>query len=402
MELDNLIFGKNPLKHVVNVEAKDGHLEIFLEPTPGQIEVLHLPNKFWLLSARPLDRKFIRLKGSLHYKYGKQYDTRKEFIVDRRKYRNEDIYSIYNATEASLVNKGITYFKGLTPKDISILSWDIETNGLKMNEDSKLILISNTYRAGDKVIRRLFSYDEYDNEGEMLDDWCKWVREINPSVLVGHNINSFDFPFMQCIADNNNVTLALGRDGSDVEFDNYESKFRKDGSQDLHYKRVKVYGREIVDTMFLAIKHDIVSKKYETYALKGIIKQEGLEKANRTFYDASQIRFHYQNPTEMAKIKEYAKEDADDALALFDLMVPAFFYMTQAVPKPFQLIVESASGSQINSLLVRSYLQNAHSIPQATATYPFEGAISFGFAGCYQNVFKIDILIPLPINHVTI
>ena len=142
--------------------------------------------------------------------------------------------------------------------------------------------------------------------------------------------------------------------------------------------------------MFLAYKYDI-GRKYESYGLKWIINYEGLEKEDRVFYDAGKIKDNYMIPEEWEKIKAYAEDDGDDALALFDLMVPPFFYMTQMVPKPMQLMIESASGSQLNSLMVRSYLQERHSIPKADDTQDFEGAISFGEAGIYPNSVSIDI-----------
>jgi DNA polymerase elongation subunit (family B) len=125
--------------------------------------------------------------------------------------------------------------------------------------------------------------------------------------------------------------------------------------------------------------------------LKNIIKQEGLEKEDRQHYDAGKIRFNYKDPVELKKIKDYAKDDGDDALALFDLMAPSMFYLTQAVPKPFQLITESATGSQVNAIMVRAYLQQNHSIPLASEKEEYKGAISWGKPGIYKNVFKVDV-----------
>ena len=196
---------------------------------------------------------------------------------------------------------------------------------------------------------------------------------------------------MKGIAEKENTALLLGRNDSKVTFDKYESQFRKESNQFIKYHKVHIYGREVVDTLFLSIKHDIATRKYSSYGLKNIIKQEGLEKPNRTFYDASQIRFNYTDKKEWQKIKDYCRDDSDDALALYDLMIRPFFYMTQSIPKSFQSVIESASGSQLNSMMVRSYLQEAHSIPKAHSQEVFEGAISFGNPGIYTNVFKIDI-----------
>ena len=178
----------------------------------------------------------------------------------------------------------------------------------------------------------------------MIDAWCNWVREMNPSIIAGHNIYTYDFPYLNFVAKSNGTTLALGRDGSDIYIASKPSQFRIDGSRSQEYHKVRVYAREILDTMFLSVKFDIASKKYESYGLKSIIKAEGLEKTGRVMYDAGQIRFKYKDPTEWEKIKAYCEHDADDALSLYDLMSASVFYSTQCVPKSFQSMIESATG----------------------------------------------------------
>jgi DNA polymerase elongation subunit (family B) len=93
----------------------------------------------------------------------------------------------------------------------------------------------------------------------------------------------------------------------------------------------------------------------------------------------------------MEKIKAYAEADAEDPIKLFDMMAPLYFNMCPIIPKPFSEMLLSASGSKINSLLVRAYLQDRHSIPKATETEAFQGALSFAVPGLYSNCFKIDI-----------
>jgi DNA polymerase I len=389
---DPLIYGKNDLERIVSIEVKDDTIEVFCESPEGLVYTEQLPNTFWILAEDKLDKDFERLEGDLAFKWGKLYNSRSRFMADRYNYKSHGVYSIYNHKEAAMLKDGLTYFKGMKHNEVSCLSFDIESTSLEKDDSAHVLLISNTFRRNGQTGRKLFSYENYADEGEMLKAWADWVRdEIDPSIMLGHNIFSYDLPYMAYVADRHGVELNLGRDGSCLTFDTYESKFRKDANQFYHYFKSHVYGRELVDTMFLAIKYDAVLRKYESYGLKQIIKQEGLEIDNRPFYDASKIRFNYKDPVEWEKIKAYAEQDGDDALALYDLMAPPFFYITQSVPKPYQLVLESASGSQINSVMVRSYLQEGHSIPKASEAIPYEGAISFGNPGIYENVYKIDV-----------
>jgi len=53
--------------------------------------------------------------------------------------------------------------------------------------------------------------------------------------------------------------------------------------------------------------------------------------------------------------------------------------------------MESATGSQLNVLMMRSYLQDAHSIPLSDQAVPFQGAISIGNPGIYNNCVRWDV-----------
>lgn len=390
IDINRLIYGKNDLQKIVSVEVMDDQAEVFIQTESGSIESQFISHKYWLLAAKQLDRNFIRMKGELHYKWGRQFSSKDEWQKLKNVYRNEDTYTIHDAKENFLVNKGYTYHKGLKPKDVSILSFDIETTGFSGTND-KLLLISNTLRDSTGHIHKaLFSFDMFENEGKMLEEWIAWIQALNPSIICGHNIYSFDFVFLQAVADRENVQLNLGRNGAPLHFNRNESQKRKDGSQSIAYHKVKCYGRELIDTMFLAITYD-VGRKYESYGLKKIIEQEGIRFEGRVLYDAAKIRENYMIPEEWEKIKKYCEHDSDEALALFDLMAPSFFYLTQSVPKSFQMMVESATGSQINAVMVRGYLQEAHSIPKGDQAEEFTGAHSGGIPGVYKNCIKWDV-----------
>lgn len=390
MNYDPLIYGIDQTERIVSLEPRDDQTEVFIEDANGYVTSKFVPHSYWILSSKPLAQNFTKLDGNLQYRYMSEYHTRKDFERARFQNKHNDTFSIYNAKEASMVRSGMTYFKGMKHDEVSILAFDIESTSLDHGPTAKVLIITNTFRRKGEVVRKLFAYSDYADEGEMIQAWCEWVRKIDPSVICGHNIFTYDLPYLQAIADKFGVEMLLGRDDSAIEFDSWESRFRKDATQEYTYKKAHIYGREMVDTLFLSIRYDI-GRKYENYKLKDIIAHEGLEVKDRVFYDASLIRKNYTNLVEWEKIKAYALNDADDALSLYDLMSPPFFYITQSVAKPYQLILESASGSQINSVMMRSYLQDNHSLPAASPSSKFEGAISLGNPGIYKNVYKIDV-----------
>jgi DNA polymerase elongation subunit (family B) len=387
----DVLFGKDPTERVVSVELQGNSLIIFQEDKKGNVVQHSRYYRPWLLTPNKPDFGFTELKGSLYYRFIKEYDDYDTYKVERRQFDN--CWAIYNDKEASLVKSGITYYKDMKYSEVSVLSFDIEGIGLVENDSHKTLMISNTFRTCGIITKKLFSIDEYESEKEMLLAWTSWVREKDPSILLGHNIYSYDFTYLQKCAENNGITLSLGRDSSDIRFKDRKLKpdrFRIDQSQSLEYYPCYIFGREIVDTYFLSQKYD-VDRNYSNYKLKYLIEKENLVKEDRVFYDAKKIAENWADLTERDKIKKYCEGDGDDALALYDLMIPSFFYLANSIPKSFSDIINKAPGSQINSLMIRAYLQEDHSIPKASYSKELIGAISLGNVGTYKNVMKVDV-----------
>lgn len=395
--MNELIYGKNKTERIVSIEPDSGKAEIFRELSDGTVESETVPCSHYILFHDQLSPKMQSLKGNQFYKYMIEYDRMERYqdILSASYKKRYPLYTIRDPKEALMVKEGYTYFKGMKVEDVSVLSVDIETTGIAHNSDSRVLLISNTFRRNGKVTRKLFSMNS-SLEAKHIVEWCEWVREMNPSVIVGHNLYGFDLPYLNHVVDMFGLELRLGRDGSAVRFASRSSQFRKDRSQAYDYTNAWIYGREIVDTWFLSMKYDVAARReYPSYALKEIIAHEGLERKGRVKVDASKIKEYAANrhvdPEQWERVKEYAIDDADDALKLYDLMIPGLFYYTQSIPRSFQSIVNTATGSQINSLMVRSYLQQGHSIAVGSEQEEFQGAISFGVPGIHKNVFKIDV-----------
>lgn len=391
----DLIFGKGQQDRIVSVEdTGSGTMELFIQKEDGSIEVKTELHNYWILTDQKADAQSIELGGDGYFKWRNNFDFREDFDYAKKQlYKKKDrCFWINDQKEQYLVQSGHTYFKGLKHSEVSVLSFDLETTGIELNKDSKVLIISNTFRdCFGNIERKMFCYDDFKDTKEMLIAWCQWVVGRNPALLIGYNIHSFDLAYLDHCAMLCNIELNLGRKGKALKIDRYDSKFRKDQTQFVEYKKCRIYGREIVDCFHLAIKYDSFEKKYENYRLKTIIKQEGLEKKNRQFYDASLIRKNYKIPSEWIKIKAYCSDDSDDALALWDMMGAAAFYWTQSVPKSFGEVTAGATGSQINSVMCRAYLQENHSLPRADEPIRYEGAISFGNPKIYRNVEKLDL-----------
>lgn len=375
-----LIYGKNTMLGIVAVEVKNEELEVFF--FDGTVK--KFPCRKWILTPQKERATSERLEGFLHYKY-LQWIEPKENV-----WGIKDKFQIYNDKEAAMALHGITLFKGMKPSQLGVLGWDIESSGLSHDSESTVFIITNSFQKDGTIVKKHFREDEYENVGVMIEAWCDWVREINPDILVGHNVFGYDLPYLEYTASKFNVKLKLGRDNSAITFNSKSSEYRVDGSNTWTYNKSHVYGRHIIDGMFLAVKYDF-GRKYPSWGLKPIAEAEGLVKEGRTFYDASKIRENWHDPVEREKIVAYAIDDSDDSLNLYNLMIPAYFYMCQSLPIPFEEMMQGATGKWMNSIVVRSYLQDKRSIPKPDERITVHGGISFGNPKLYKNVYKVDV-----------
>lgn len=440
---NDLIYGIDKTENIVSIDAKDDKLYIFQEIN-GEIKLTEKPLVYWVMSNAMPSGEFTELEGNLHFKYMKEFKTAKQkqkALQDIWKAK-VDKYTVYNHAESAMVRYGYTYFKNMKVEDVSILSFDIETNKTLDPKlpHSKTLLIANTFRRNGEITRKLFALDDYKNELCMIIDWCKWVCEMNPSSILGHNVYSFDFYYLHhrlMITQKTQVGfndtklklkgLPIGRDGSVMDISKKVSQFRYDGSQSYDYHKIEIFGREIIDSFFLSMKYDQVKRDFPSYGLKNIIKHLGLEKEDRIIWDwenddPAKIWEEYSANRGCScgtlccepgtcpaceaimlwlDYKDYCEADADDALTLYDLMIPSYFYTTTYLPISLQNVLLTATGRWINSFMCRAYLNIKHSIPKPNEQQRVYGGISTGIPGVYNNVVKVDVksMYPSIIRH---
>lgn len=95
---------------------------------------------------------------------------------------------------------------------LKILSFDIETS-IKTNE---VLCIAGCVAEGDEpLIEAVFSER---NEADTIVAFERWVREMNPDIITGYNIDNFDLPRLDSVMKKSVARrgLKLGRDGSDA------------------------------------------------------------------------------------------------------------------------------------------------------------------------------------------
>jgi len=390
---DPLIFGKDQTEKITNITVNDNDT-VDIYKNDGTHKTLGY--KKWAIGSTYTNgsRKY---SGYQYYKYMKELS---EYEYEELKSKwNPSVWMARTPEEGFMLKHGYTYYKGLKVSDVSLYSLDIESTSLRKDvPEAQVVLMSRTYRDRfGKLTKKMFDMFDYKNSDEMFHDITEDIKSCDPDIILGHNVLGFDLPYM---AEQSPSDLYWGRNGSEVKFDTKASKKRKDGSQSYEFFNARIHGREVIDTLFMSISYD-TQRNFPSYGLKAIEKYLNLVDDNRIEWDFKKwpVKRLVEERTKGTKdginawnlFREYCADDTASPIKMFDIMAPSFFYLAQSVPKTMQQMINEATGSQIDSVMIRSYLQDGHSIPRSSKTKKFKGAVSMGVPGTYEHVLKFDV-----------
>jgi DNA polymerase, archaea type len=187
-------------------------------------------------------------------------------------------------------------------------------------------------------------------EKDMLVALGERIRELDPDVIEGHNLFNFDLEYIRARAKLHNVKLTWGRDGSSPRI--RRSRFTV-AERTIDFSRMDVFGRHVVDTMFLLQYYDVSARELESYGLKYAARHFGLAEEDRTYIEGKDVQWYYDNEPE--KLKKYNIEDAKETLALSELLGYSFFLQARIFPFSFQNIFVRGNATKINALFLREY-----------------------------------------------
>ncbi|MDA0748655.1 MAG: DNA polymerase, partial [bacterium] len=350
----------------------------------------------WLLVQAPEDcdqaglssiREIRSLRGGGEFRQMVHFHTWSDFQEARGRLSEDGIphFHFSNPVRQHLLLTGQTLFRNLRYDEVHRLQLDIETLSLDPQAPAaKIILISLSDNRGYEEI--LSGLDM--PESSLLEVLCRRIQQRDPDVIEGHNIFDFDLAYINARAQQLNIPLTWGRDGSELRVGHGRSRF-KVGGRNPGFRPAYVHGRHIIDTFQQVQRYD-VGGKLESYGLKNAVRALGLERDDRTFVQGDQIgRIWKEDPERLIR---YALDDVRDVRALSELVVPTEFYQTQILPYSFQETATSGPGEKINALMAGVYLRRGLAIPRPQPSRSFAGGYTRLIAsGIFNRVVKADV-----------
>jgi DNA polymerase, archaea type len=238
------------------------------------------------------------------------------------------------------------------------MQFDLETTGLD-DERDRIFLISMRDSSGwtDCLDSSTLS------EAQLIERFVALVQERDPDVLENHNIFAFDLPFLMRRATRHGIALALGRDGSDpeVETDAFDAGERIDP-----FLRVRVRGRQVVDTQHAVRRFGVTAPDLRRHGLKDAARYFGFARADREYVPGAEIWATYQS--DPSRVRRYAAADVEEVDGLSRRLLPLTFDLARMLPRAYERIAADASPNSLwEPLLVRAYLHEARAIPPPVA-----------------------------------
>ncbi|KPK29911.1 MAG: DNA polymerase II [Nitrospira bacterium SG8_3] len=289
-----------------------------------------------------------------------------------------------------LLLTGKTLFKGLPFRELHRLALDIETACTPGYE------FPNPSREGDRIISiALMDNHGYEEvlfgqemgEKEMLMALGERIFRLDPDVLEGHNLFNFDLEYIVARARRHRVELHWGRDGSKPRI--RRSRFNV-AERTIDYTRMEIFGRHVIDTLFLLQYYDVTARELESYGLKAAAQHFGLSPENRTYIEADRIQWTYDHEPNV--LKSYNLDDVRETLALSALLGYSFFLQARIFPFSFQNIFVRGNATKINALFLREYLRQRASVPRPEGGGAVEGGYTDVFVtGVVYHVVHCDV-----------
>lgn len=294
---------------------------------------------------------------------------------------------ILKADTQFLIQSGYSYFENTVLSDLKTCVLDIETTSLSPEEgEITAIGLLNKDINGKKTAKILSQ--KHTTERNMLLDFLDYIKTTDPDLICGHNIFSFDIPFIVERLKKHNLPLTLGKFDKELYRD-YNTSVVNRIKAGFEFYQYRVPGRYIIDTMHLAIIEDTRKPEFESYNLKYLAKYLNISKPDRTYIEGDLINDAYRN--DYKAFESYLKDDLEETEELMNRWLPAYIQMSKIIPIDLQSQIYAGSTNKFKALFCIDYYHAKEKIPEPEPLRKFQGAISkVENSGIFLNIAKYD------------
>lgn len=323
-----------------------------------------------LLGQFPRDRyKFQTLAGENYYKYLVVFETWGDYwdairYLERATNQGrtpDELYLVSNPVQQYLMQTGSTCFKHMAFEDLHRMQLDIEVYSeagfpnAKRASDEIIIVALSDNRGWQKIL-----HTKDASEKALLEALVAEICLKDPDVIEGHNIFAFDMAYILERCKRHRVSFQIGRDGSVPR--TYTSSMRF-AERSIDFPAMEIAGRHIVDTYFQVMAYDVIKRNLPGYGLKVAAQYFGFAPEDRTYVEGDKIAETWRSDPDL--LIRYAIDDVIETERLARHLSGSTFYLTRMLPMPYGQVARTGPAAKIESLFVREYLRQKHSISRS-------------------------------------
>jgi len=380
----------------VQISAHDGE-RVFSEPLPFQPFMLLAEED--VLAGWQGEAQIETLAGGGAFRCRANFPTLKELDEARWFLQNKTgktpsssdaPYWYFNdPLQQYLLQSGKTHFLEMTFSDLRRMQLTIQTycadgftfsNSARLNDRIVTIAISDS-----TGWERVISANECD-EAEMLRQLVDEIRVRDPDVIEGHGLFRFDLEYIEARARRHKVALNLGRDGSKLS--GHASRMQL-ADRTIAYRKYAVFGRHLIDTWILAQHYDIATRELASLDLQELARHFGIA-GEKTWVAEDQISWCFDH--DIDALRRCALDNVRVTRAISETLSPSHFVQAQIFPYSYQEIPLRGNATKIDTLFVREYLHQGHSIPRADESREVIGGFTeMEFQGTAHRVLHCDV-----------
>ena len=284
-----------------------------------------------------------------------------EKATNRRQRTPDELYLVSNPVQQYLMQTGNTCFKGMAFDDLLRMQLDIEVYSesgfpnAKRENDAVIIVALSDNRGWQKIL-----HIKNGSEKTLLEELVEVICRHDPDVIEGHNIFAFDFAYLAERFKRYKIPFNIGRDGSEPRTYNSSMRFAE---RSIDFPVFQIAGRHVIDTYFQVMSYDVFKRDLPGYGLKAAARYFGFAPEDRTYIDGDQIAQTWITNPDL--LLQYAADDVIETERLARHLSGSTFYLTRMLPMPYGQVARTGPAAKIESLFVREYLRQKHSLSKS-------------------------------------
>jgi DNA polymerase elongation subunit (family B) len=279
-----------------------------------------------------------------------------------------------------LLQSGTTLFKGMQFPDLVRVQIDVQrAEGAKRERKrerrpTKIGFI--TIRSSTGEVKSFGPKKE--SEVSMLKELAAHIAQLDPDVIEGHRLFTFVLPTLLQGCESHGIELNIGRD---------EAALKHVGSEQSPL--FEIPGRHCLDTRVLAEAYDFSRRDIPSFELNALARHFGF--SHPTVAKPSDEQ-EPQQPSTKRSAKLLGKQNTEFVGELSKTLAQSYFHLAQMCPFNFGTLARNGASTKIESLLLREYLRQKHSIPRPQQSAQTVGGYTDIFwTGLFTDVVHADV-----------